>query len=49
MVYSIGKENEMSWYVSFRKDREWQVNKMQNISRQELSGLMKLSDTTDGI
>ncbi len=49
MAYDLGKDVESSWYISFSKDREWKINKVQNISKQEISGMMKLSDAANSI
>jgi hypothetical protein len=40
MVYSIDADGETSWYVSFLKKEDWQVNKLQGISRREFAELL---------
>jgi hypothetical protein len=44
MVYNIGKEVSIYWYVSFLKKKEWQVNKAKNISKKAIDGLLKNSE-----
>jgi hypothetical protein len=44
MVYSIGKEEPINWYVSFYKKQKWQMNKIQNLSKKVLEGWLNHSE-----
>ncbi len=44
MVYYIGSEEPIYWYVSFLKKKEWQVNKANNISKKAIEGLLNNSE-----
>lgn len=44
MVYHIGSEEPIYWYVSFLKKKEWQVNKAKNISKIAIDGLLNNSE-----
>jgi hypothetical protein len=41
MVYYIGKGEPVHWYVSFYKKQEWQMNKIQDLSKKVLEEWLK--------
>jgi len=41
MVYSIQGETQGGWYGSFRRRTDWQLHKVQGLSRSELMGLIE--------
>ena len=41
MVYCIQGETQLGWYASFRRGKEWQLYKVQGLSRAELTSIME--------
>ena len=49
MVYLNNDGKGSAWYASFKKNPDWQINKVKGVSRRELSELMTTAVTADGI
>ena len=41
MVYSIQGETQQGWYASFRRRADWQLHKVQGLSRAELTSMLE--------
>jgi hypothetical protein len=41
MLYSVQGEMSHGWYASFRRGKEWQLNKVQGLSRGELTHMLE--------
>jgi hypothetical protein len=44
MVYCMGKEEPINWYVSFLRKQEWQVNKTNNIPKKAVERMLNHSE-----
>ena len=49
MVYLNNAGKGSAWYVSFKKNPDWQINKMKGGSKRELTDLMSTAVATPGI
>jgi hypothetical protein len=49
MVYLNSDGKGSAWYASFKKNPDWQINKMKGVSKRELTELMTTVVTTPGI
>ena len=49
MVYVNNDGKGSAWYASFKKNPDWQINKMKGVSKRELTELMTTAVTSPGI
>jgi len=48
MLYQVSDGEAVGWYASFRKNEGWRLNKVEGISRRELSALLGPPPTAHG-
>ena len=49
MVYHNNDGKGSAWYASFKKNPDWQINKVKGVSKRELTELMRTAVTADSI
>jgi hypothetical protein len=49
MLYHVTDEEAVGWYASFKKKEGWKLNKVEGISRRELSAMLEMSPSPHGI
>ncbi len=49
MVYLNSDEKGSAWYASFKKNPDWEINKMKGVSKRKHTELMTTAVITPGI